>query len=76
MNVQLDKSIVKIPSTPSEALDSLPKPMMESQNEILVNRVEMDETISPTHKALFKKDMTPGILSNQLSLSKENVSQA
>ena len=54
----MEKSAIKIPTTPSEAIDSLPKPMME--NEIVVNRVELDDTISPIQKALFQKDMTPG----------------
>ena len=58
IQVQLDKKSINIPTTPSEAVNALPKPLMN--NEIVVNRVEADDTASPIQKALFQKDMTPG----------------
>ena len=56
--VQMEKKSINIPTTPSEAINALPKPLMST--EIVVNRVEVDDTASPIQKALFRKDQTPG----------------
>lgn len=54
----MEKKSINIPTTPSEAINALPKPLMST--EIVVNRVEVDDTVSPIQKALFQKDQTPG----------------
>lgn len=54
----MDKKSINIPTTPSEAINALPKPLMST--EIVVHRVEVDDTVSPIQKALFHKDQTPG----------------
>lgn len=54
----MEKKTINIPTTPSEAVNALPKPLMN--NEIVVNRVEIDETLSPVQKALFQKDIQAG----------------
>ena len=73
IQVQLDKKSINIPTTPSEAVNALPKPLMN--NEIVVNRVEADDTASPIQKAFFQKDMTPGKTSHFYSYLSPNLAK-